>query len=184
MDVVATPLPGLLVLKPRRIEDPRGFLCETYQKRRLVEAGIDADFVQDNLSLSKPSGTLRGLHFQKEPMGQAKLVSVLKGAALDVVVDLRRCSATFGRHFAIELNEETGLQLFVPVGFAHGFVTSEPDTLFAYKASNYYSPGHDSGIRFDDPLLAIDWGRGAGALVLSERDRALPRFDPKVEYFA
>lgn len=184
MDVVLTPLPGLLVLKPYRIEDARGFLCETYHKRRLAEAGIDTDFVQDNLSLSKPSGTLRGLHFQRPPMAQAKLVSVLKGAALDVVVDLRRSSATFGRHFAIELSEQAGLQLFVPPGFAHGFVTAKPDTLFAYKASNYYSPGHDSGIRFDDPLLAIDWGQSPDALLLSERDRALPRFDPSEDYFA
>jgi dTDP-4-dehydrorhamnose 3,5-epimerase len=184
MDVVTTPLPGLLVLKPYRIEDPRGFLCETYHRRRLAEAGIDADFVQDNLSLSRPMGTLRGLHFQRPPMAQAKLVSVLKGAARDVVVDLRRSSPTFGRHFAVELSEEAGLQLFVPIGLAHGFVTTKPDTLFAYKASSYYSPSHDAGIRFDDPQLGIDWGQSPDALILSERDLALPRFHPKMEYFA
>jgi dTDP-4-dehydrorhamnose 3,5-epimerase len=184
VDVVTMPLPGLLLLKPRRTEDGRGFFCETYHKRRLAEAGIDACFVQDNLSLSKWEGTLRGLHFQNEPFAQAKLVGVLKGEARDVAVDLRRSSKTFGRHFSIVLSEAEGNQLFIPVGFAHGFVTLKPDTLFAYKVSNYYSPEHDTGIRFDDPVLCIDWDRAADTLVVSERDRALGRFDPKTEYFA
>ena len=183
MDVVTAPFSGLLVVKPRRIEDGRGFFCESYNKRRLAEVGIDANFVQDNLSLSKPAGTLRGLHFQREPMAQAKLVGILKGVVRDVVVDLRRSSKTFGRHFSILLSQSEGNQLFVPVGFAHGFVTLEPDTLFAYKVSNYYSPEDDTGIRFDDPVLGIDWGRTADALVVSERDRALPSFDPRAEYF-
>jgi dTDP-4-dehydrorhamnose 3,5-epimerase len=184
MDIVTTPLPGLMVLKPRRIEDGRGFFCESYHKQRLADAGIDACFVQDNLSLSKPEGTLRGLHFQKAPQAQAKLVGVLHGEARDVAVDLRRGSKTFGQHFSIVLSEAEGNQLFIPAGFAHGFVTLKPDTLFAYKVSHYYSPGQEGGIRFDDPLLGIDWGRAADMLVVSERDLALPAFDPKAEYFA
>jgi dTDP-4-dehydrorhamnose 3,5-epimerase len=184
MDIVTTPLPGLMILKPRRIEDGRGFFCESYHKQRLADAGIDACFVQDNLSLSKPEGTLRGLHFQKTPLEQAKLVGVLNGEVRDVAVDLRRGSKTFGRHFSIVLSEAEGNQLFIPAGFAHGFVTLKPDTLFAYKVSNYYSPGQEAGIRFDDPLLGIDWGGAADTLVVSERDRALPGFDPKAEYFA
>ena len=183
MDVVTTPFSDLLVVTPRRLEDGRGFFCESYNKRRLAEVGIDADFVQDNLSLSKPAGTLRGLHFQREPMTQAKLVGILKGVARDVVVDLRRSSKTFGRHFSILLSEAVGNQLFIPAGFAHGFMTLAPDTLFAYKVSNYHSPEHDTGIRFDDPVLDIDWGRTGDALVVSERDRALPNFDPRAEYF-
>src|SRR4029079_5021169 len=112
------------------------------------DAGIDTEFVQDNLSVSKPRGTLRGLHFQFEPFAQIKLVSVPKGVALDVVVDLRRSSPTFGQHFSIELSADEGNQLYVPAGFAHGFATREPDTHFVYKVSAYYSPKHDSGIRF------------------------------------
>jgi dTDP-4-dehydrorhamnose 3,5-epimerase len=184
MQVVVTPLSGLLVLRPQRIEDARGFFCETFHKRRLAEVGIDACFVQDNLSASQQSHTLRGLHFQQAPVAQAKLVSVLKGEVLDIAVDLRRSSKTFGRHFSIVLSEVEGNQLFIPVGFAHGFVTLTPDTLFAYKVSNYYSPQHDTGVCFDDPILGIDWGRAADTLVVSERDRALPGFDPTAEYFA
>jgi dTDP-4-dehydrorhamnose 3,5-epimerase len=184
MEVVVTPLSGLLVLRPPRIEDARGFFCEIFHKRRLAEVGIDACFVQDNLSVSQQTGTLRGLHFQQAPVAQAKLVSVLKGEVRDIAVDLRRSSETFGRHFSIVLSEAEGNQLFIPVGFAHGFVTLKPDTLFAYKVSNYYSPQHDTGVRFDDPILSIDWGRTADTLVVSERDLALPGFDPKVEYFA
>lgn len=184
MDVITTPLPDLVVLRPRRLEDGRGFFCESYSKARLAEIGIDTDFVQDNISLSKQSGTLRGLHFQAAPKAQTKLVQVLKGEALDVVVDLRRSSPTFGQHFSIVLREAEGNQLFVPAGFAHGFMTLKPDTLFAYKVSNYYSPAHDTGIRFDDAALAIDWNSMDDALVISERDRALPNFNPNAEYFA
>jgi len=183
MDIVTTPFLGLFVLKPLRLEDGRGFFCENYSKRRLEEAGVYAEFVQDNLSLSKVSGTLRGLHFQRAPMAQAKLVGILQGLALDVVVDLRRSSQTFGKQFSYLLNPLEGHQLFIPAGFAHGFVTLAPDTLFAYKVSNYYSPEHDAGIRFDDPSLRVDWGSSAEQFIISERDRALPSFDPTLEYF-
>jgi dTDP-4-dehydrorhamnose 3,5-epimerase len=184
LEVASTPLPGLLILKPRRLEDVRGFFCESYNKRRLAEIGVDTDFVQDNLSFSPSVGTLRGLHFQREPFAQTKLVSVLRGAALDVAVDLRRNSKTFGRHFSLVLNATEGNQLLIPAGFAHGFATLEPETLFAYKASNYYSPMHDTGIRFDDPQLAIDWSKAGDALTASKRDRTLPFFNPQAEYFA
>jgi dTDP-4-dehydrorhamnose 3,5-epimerase len=184
MDVTQTPLAQVLILKPRRSQDLRGFFSETYNKRRLAEVGIHIDFVQDNLSVSKPPGTLRGLHFQKEPFAQAKLVSVIKGAALDVVVDLRLSSSTFGQHFSILLSADEGNQVLVPIGFAHGFITLEPDTILSYKVSNYHSPEHDSGIRFDDTLIGIDWGCDRSLIVTSDKDRHLPPFDPKAEYFA
>ena len=169
MDVIATGFSGLVELRVRGLEDRRGLFRESYNKRRLASVGIDTDFVQDNVSLSKSVGTLRGLHFQRPPTAQAKLVGVLKGSARDIVVDLRRSSKTFGLYFSILLSEVQGNQLFVPAGFAHGFVTLEPNTLFAYKVSSYYSPEHESGIRFDDPILGIEWGRAANDLVVSER---------------
>ena len=184
MDVTPTPLEGVLILRPERFTDARGFFSESYNKQRLLQIGIETEFVQDNIAYNKSCLTLRGLHFQKAPFTQAKLVSVLKGAALDVVVDLRSSSQSLGRHFAVELSAEEGAQLFVPTGFAHGFMTLEPDTLFSYKVSNYYSAEHDSGIRFDDPLLAIDWGVEPHSILTSGKDRKLPPFDPRAEYFA
>ncbi len=183
MEVTMAPLPGVLVLKPKRFYDSRGYFSETYNKLKLEEAGIEVDFVQDNISVSKPRGTLRGLHYQKEPFAQAKLISVLKGAARDVVVDLRRRSPTFGRYTSVILSAGEGNQVFVPIGFAHGFVALEPDTMLSYKVSNFYSPQHDSGIRFDDAMLRIDWGMAPASLVISDKDRQLPSFDPKADYF-
>ena len=183
MEIVKTSFSGLMVLEPKRSEDGRGFFCETYNKRRLADAGIDLTFVQQNLSLTKKKGTVRGFHFQSEPMAQAKLVSVVRGAVCDVVVDLRRSSETYGRHFKILLDETRATQLFVPAGFAHGFVTLQPNTLFLYIVSNYYSPQHEGGIRFDDPVLDVDWGVDESAATLSDRDRALPRFDRGTLYF-
>jgi dTDP-4-dehydrorhamnose 3,5-epimerase len=184
MHVIPTSFSGVFVLKPRRFEDWRGFFSESYNKKRLAEAGIAIDFVQDNLSLSEPVRTLRGLHFQREPFAQAKLVSVIQGAALDVVVDLRRSSPSFGQHIAIELSASEGNQLFIPVGFAHGFLTLEPNTLFVYKVSNYYSLEHYGGIRFDDAQIGIDWGCPPESIVTSDRDRDWPPFDPSTDYFA
>lgn len=183
MDVTLAPLPGVLILKPRRFDDPRGFFNESYNRKRFEGIGIDVDFVQDSLSFSRPRLTVRGLHFQREPWAQAKLVTVVSGAALDVVVDLRRSSPCFGQHFAAKLTAAEGSQLFIPIGFAHWFVTLEPDTLLTYKVSNYYSPEHDTGIRFDDPLLGIDWGVDANLIVASGKDRQLPAFDPQLDYF-
>jgi dTDP-4-dehydrorhamnose 3,5-epimerase len=184
MEITTVSLPGVSILKPKRLQDGRGFFCETYNKQRMQEAGIDVEFIQDNVSLSQLPGTLRGLHFQAEPFAQAKLVSVVKGAALDVVVDLRRSSPTFGQHFSIELSEAEGNQVFIPVGFAHGFLTLAPDTLFAYKVSEYYAPDHDTGIRFDDDVLSINWGEQPDLIVASDKDLQLPCFDPNAKYFA
>lgn len=183
MEIIAAPVPGVLILKPKRFADSRGFFTESYNKCTFAEIGIDIDFVQDNLSLSRTPITLRGLHFQREPVPQAKLVSVLQGAVLDVVVDLRRSSDFFGRHFSIELSAAEGIHLFIPAGLAHGFLTLEPDTLFFYKVSSFYSPECDAGIRFDDAALGIDWGVAPDLIVTSEKDRQLPFFDPSREYF-
>jgi dTDP-4-dehydrorhamnose 3,5-epimerase len=183
MDVTTTALSGVLILKPRRFHDPRGFFCETYNRQRLEGAGIRTDFVQDNVSVSNSPGTLRGLHFQREPFAQAKLVSVMQGKVLDVIVDLRRGSPTFGRHISIQLGAGEGNQVFIPIGFAHGFLTQEPDTMICYKVSNFYSPEHDSGIRFDDERLGIEWNIDHSSIVTSEKDRTLPPFDPEAAYF-
>ena len=183
MDVTTTALPGVLILKPKRFHDPRGFFCEIYNRNRLAGADIGVDFVQDNVSVSTSRGTLRGLHFQKDPFAQAKLVSVMLGKALDVVVDLRRGSPTFGRHITAVLTADDGNQIFIPAGFAHGFLTLEPDTMLCYKVSAFYSPEHDAGIRFDDPRLGIDWKFDHASIVASDKDRQLPAFDPAETYF-
>jgi dTDP-4-dehydrorhamnose 3,5-epimerase len=183
MRVIATSIAGVFMLKPKRFEDARGFFTESYNKRQLAELGIAVEFVQDNLSYSKGRGTLRGLHFQTRPLAQDKLVSVIQGAALDVAVDLRRGSATFGQYVAARLDAAEGNQLFIPVGFAHGFLTLEPDTLFSYKVSNYYSPEHDRGIRWNDATLGIDWGSDPAPAALSDKDGSFPNFDPAADYF-
>jgi len=173
MDVHPTIIPDVKIITPRRFSDDRGFFSETYNMRTLHEAGIALDFVQDNHSLSARKGTLRGLHFQAPPMAQDKLVRVTRGAVLDVAVDIRRDSPTFGRHVAVELSAENWRQLLVPIGFAHAFCTLEPDTEVLYKVTNYYSAEHDAGIAWDDPDLAIDWP--VADPVLSDKDRAHPR---------
>jgi dTDP-4-dehydrorhamnose 3,5-epimerase len=145
--------------------------------------GIDIDFVQDNHSLSATVGTLRGLHFQSPPCAQDKLVRVTRGRILDVAVDIRTASPTFGKHVAVELSAANWKQLLVPVGFAHGFVTLEPDTEVQYKVSAPYSPENDHGLAFDDPALGIDWGLPAAALTLSDKDRKHPRLAEMLRYF-
>ena len=184
LNILAAPLPGVYVIKPERHTDARGFFVETYNKKALAEGGIQATFVQDNISASERIGTLRGLHYQTHPCAQAKLASVLQGSVLDVVVDLRRSSPCFGQHFSIELTAEEGNQLFIPAGFAHGFITRAENTIFAYKVSNYYSSKHDAGVHFADPSLNISWGMPAAQIFVSERDEALPAFDPATAYFA
>ena len=183
MDVIETALSGVLILKPKRFRDARGFFCESYNSRRLAEHGIEIPFVQDNLSLSVPAGTVRGLHYQTPPAAQDKLVSVLAGAVLDVAVDLRRSSPTFGQSVRAHLTARDGEQMLIPIGFAHGFVTLEPDTLFAYKVSDHYAPDCDAGIRWDDPTLAIDWGVDPARVTTSPKDAGLPPFDPDGAYF-
>ena len=175
MKCEATPLEGVLIITPERRQDVRGFFAEFYNQRAMREAGVDLTFVQDNYSLSLAGGTLRGLHFQRPPMAQAKLIGVVSGAVFDVVVDLRAKSPTYGRHVAVELSAANGRQLLAPAGFAHGFCTLDADTRVFYKTTNFYSVAHDAGLAFDDPALKIDWPVSRETALLSDRDRALPR---------
>ncbi len=176
MEVVPTEIPDVKVITPRKYGDHRGFFSETYNRRALAEAGIDLEFVQDNHSLSVERGVVRGLHFQLPPFAQDKLVRVVRGAVLDVAVDIRRRSPTFGRHVSVVLSAEAWNQLLVPVGFAHGFCTLEPNTEVIYKVSNYYSPLHDRGLLWNDPELNIQWPVREDRAVLSDKDTKLPRF--------
>lgn len=165
----------VLLIRPRRFADDRGWFEETWNQKRLVEHGLDVQFVQDNQSMSKTIGTVRGLHFQAPPHAQAKLVRVAQGSVLDVAVDIRTGSPTYGRWVSAELSAENGAQLFVPRGFAHAFITREPDTVVCYKVDGFYDKASEGGIRFDDPDLSIDWGIAFEAAVLSEKDFALGR---------
>lgn len=173
MKIETTPLPGVLVLTPRRFGDARGFFSESWNRRVLEENGIHLDFVQDNHSVSAAVNTVRGLHFQSPPHAQDKLVRCGRGALFDVAVDIRRGSPTYGRWFGIELSAENGRQLLVPKGFLHGFATRAPDTEIIYKCTDYYAPECDGAVRFDCPEIGIDWGL-TGAPVLSEKDAAAP----------
>lgn len=181
MQTFETALPGVLILEPRRFGDARGFFVETFQAERYAAVGITRPFVQDNLSRSS-MGVLRGLHLQN-PNPQAKLVCALRGRVLDVAVDVRVGSPTFGKHVAVELSEENGRQLYVPRGFAHGFVVLSETADFFYKCDNLYSPADEITVLWCDPALAIDWQnpapkiseRDAAARVLSDIDR-LPRY--------
>jgi dTDP-4-dehydrorhamnose 3,5-epimerase len=168
-------VPGPVLVTPRRFGDHRGFFLETYSARDFAALGISDVFVQDNHSLSARPGTIRGMHFQLPPQAQAKLVRVLRGAILDIAVDIRRSSPFYGRHVAVELTAENAQQLYVPVGFAHGFCTLTPDTEVAYKVTALYAPECDRGIAWDDPELALPWPFEAGAVQLSDKDRRAPR---------
>ncbi len=168
-------LAGPRVLVPARHGDARGFFSETWSRAAFAAAGIDCDFVQDNHSLSRQKGTVRGLHFQTPPFAQAKLVRVTRGAVVDVAVDLRHGSPTFGQHVAVEMSAENWRQLFVPAGFAHGFCTLQADTEVLYKVSAPYAPDHDKGLLWNDAALAIDWPVVADEAVVSDKDRAQPR---------
>jgi dTDP-4-dehydrorhamnose 3,5-epimerase len=168
-------IPGLFVLTPRRFSDARGFFSETWSRARLAEHGVDIDFVQDNQSLSVEVGTVRGLHFQKPPRAQAKLVRCGRGVLFDVAVDIRRGSPTYGQWFGVELSAENGRQLLIPAGFAHGFVTRAPETEIIYKCSDVYAPETEGALRWDDPDLGIDWGL-TGAPILSAKDAAAGTF--------
>ncbi len=163
----------VLLITPKRYGDARGWFSETYREDRLAEMGFGGRFVQDNHSLSGPAGTLRGLHFQRPPHSQDKLVRVVRGAVLDVAVDIRNGSPTWGKCVVEELSAENGKHLLVPKGFLHGFVTLEPDTEVVYKVSDYYAPECDAGVLWNDPALDIDWGKAANPL-LSEKDQSLP----------
>ena len=178
MQAVELDIAGVWLITPTRHRDERGFFCETYSARAFAGIGIDSVFVQDNHSLSRSAGTVRGLHFQRPPRAQAKLVRVLRGRVLDVCVDLRRSSPSFGRHVTAELDADDGAEIFVPAGFAHGFCTLEPDTEVAYKVDAHYAADHEDGIVWNDPALDIDWPVRPGDAVISPKDAALPSFDP------
>ncbi len=162
------------VLIPKRWTDNRGWFMESYHKAECADVGIRADFVQDNVSFGTKANTVRGLHFQRPPAAQAKLVRVIHGSIFDVAVDLRRGSSTYLQWVSATLTAQGGEQLFVPRGFAHGFCTLEDDVEVAYKADAFYSKEHDAGILWNDPDIAIEWPAGAGQVTLSQRDSTLP----------
>ena len=174
MKIESLAIGDVKLLTPRRFADSRGYFVETYNQRAMVEAGITPTFVQDNQSLSTRRGTIRGLHFQLAPEPQAKLVRVLSGAIFDVAVDLRQGSPSFGRWCAATLTAEVGEQLFIPVGFAHGFCTLAEDTVVAYKVDGFYAKACEAGLRWDDPDLAIAWPVAAAEVHVSEKDAVLP----------
>lgn len=173
MDVKDTKLAGVKLLKPRRFGDHRGFFAETYSRRVYAGLGMDSEFVQDNHSLSAAVGTVRGLHFQAPPHAQAKLVRCGRGAIFDVAVDIRRGSPTYGQWVGYDLSAENGAQLFIPAGFAHGFATLESNSEIIYKCSDYYAPETEGSLRWDDPVIGIDWPV-TGAAILSEKDAVAP----------
>lgn len=172
MDLLKTKLDGVYILIPRVFGDHRGFFMESWSRRTMEEAGIYYDFVQDNHSLSTVKGTLRGIHFQKGDKAQAKLVRCVRGAVLDVAVDLRHDSPTYKKWVGVELSEENKKQLLIPRGFGHGFVTLTDHVEFLYKADNYYAPEADGGIRWNDPDIGVEWG--VEQPVLSEKDQHNP----------
>ena len=180
MEKITTPLKDLFVLKPRVFEDSRGSFCETYNAQVFKRiTGIEADFVQDNQSISS-YGVLRGLHFQKGDMAQAKLVRVAKGRVYDVAVDIRKDSPTFGQSYGIELNDVNNLQLFVPRGFAHGFIVLSEEAVFNYKCDNYYSKESEGGIIYNDATLALDWHLPEEDFIISDKDLQLPGLEEAI----
>ena len=174
LDVRDLSIPDVKLIRTPRFSDARGYFCETFQRADFAAQGLACDFVQDNQSSSERSGTVRGLHFQRPPFAQAKLIRVLRGRILDVAVDLRRASPSFGRHIAVELSGDGNEQLLVPAGFAHGFCTLEPDTVVFYKVDQVYSAAHDGGINWADPELRIQLPVASAAATLSDKDRGLP----------
>ena len=176
-------LPEVKLIGAPRFADPRGYFTETYVRRDFAAAGIALEFVQDGESHSHAAGTVRGLHFQIPPFAQPKIIRVLNGRAFDVCVDLRRSSPRYGRHTAIELAADTGDQLFIPAGFAHGYCTLEPETTVLYKVGAVYSAAHERGIDWADAALAIPWPVAKEAAILSDRDAALPPLRDLPVYF-
>ncbi|AIB16640.1 dTDP-4-dehydrorhamnose 3,5-epimerase (plasmid) [Azospirillum argentinense] len=183
MDVVSLDIPDVKIIRPKKFGDHRGFFSETYSRKAFEAAGLLYDFVQDNQSLSAEVGTVRGLHFQLPPFAQDKLVRVVKGAILDVAVDIRKGSPTYGRHVSAVVSAEEWNQILVPIGFAHGFCTLEPNTEVIYKVTNFYSAEHDRGLLWNDPDLGIDWPVAADKALLSDKDRKQPRFAELGDWF-
>jgi len=171
---------GLKIIEPKVIKDERGVFFESYNQAQLLKEGIADNFLQDNQSVSN-KGVLRGLHFQRGNYAQAKLVRVIKGSVLDIAVDLRKDSETFGKHFSIELNDRNNLMFYIPLGFAHGFIALEDNTIFVYKCSALYNKESEGGIIWNDPTLAINWG--AILPIISEKDALLPTFNAEMYFF-
>lgn len=182
MKVVKTGMEGLVILEPKIMRDTRGYFFEAYNKKTFGEADLDTEFVQDNQSKSS-RGVLRGLHFQKPPYAQTKLVRVLKGLIQDVVVDLRASQPTFGKYLSVELSAEDGRQLLIPRGFAHGFLVLSDEAEVFYKCDEYYHPEAEGGVHYGDPALAISWGIPAKDLLVSNRDKELKSFTEVVKEF-
>ena len=189
MEVFETALDGVLIIEPRVFKDARGYFFESFSQREFDEKVRPIRFVQDNESMST-YGVVRGLHYQRMPYTQSKLVRCVKGAVLDVAVDIRKGSPTFGQHVAVELTEENHRQLFIPRGFAHGFSVLSDVAVFQYKCDNYYAPQYEGAIAWNDPDLAIDWGVSEGEIILSEKDKNHPDlkdsgflFNYSVDYF-
>ena len=176
MKYLRTDIEGPLILEPDVFGDHRGYFFESFSLRAFTDVAGPVAFVQDNESYSARRGVLRGLHFQKGDAAQAKLLRVVRGRVLDVAVDIRSGSPTFGRHVKVELSGENKRQFFVPRGFAHGFLVLEDDTLFQYKCDNYYAPAREGAYRWNDPFFAIDWGVSPGEVILSEKDARAPFF--------
>lgn len=184
LTVESLAIPDVKILRPQRHGDARGFFSETWSRQALAAAGIAIDFVQDNHAYSAAPGTVRGLHFQTPPFTQAKLVRVVRGAIFDVAVDIRVGSPTYGRHVSAVISAEAWNQILLPVGFAHGLATLEPDTEVLYKVSAPYAPAHDKGLLWNDPALGIDWPVAEAAAIVSEKDRAQPRLAELPAWFA
>nr|WP_312196785.1 dTDP-4-dehydrorhamnose 3,5-epimerase [Brucella anthropi] len=176
MQVRPLGLDGVFEISPRKFGDDRGFFSETYNAKSFAEAGIDLNFVQDNHSYSAAKGVVRGLHYQLPPFAQDKLVRVTRGAILDVAVDIRKSSPTFGKWVTLEVSAEKWNQILVPKGFAHGFMTLVENTEVIYKVTDYYSPEHDRSIRFDDPAIGIEWPLPSSGVQLSDKDQKAPLF--------
>jgi len=182
--IEASAIPDVKIITAKKFGDHRGFFSETYKRSAFESEGLNLDFVLDGHSLSMSVGMIRGLHFQIPPFAQAKLVRVARGRILDIAVDLRRSSTTYGRHVAVELSASNWRQILVPIGFAHGFCILEPDTEVLYKLSAPYSPDHDRGLAWNDPALAIDWPVTEAQAILSEKDRLHPNLESLQPYFA
>lgn len=181
MEIINTPIPDLIILKPRVFKDDRGYFFEAYNDSRYKEAGIKFDFVQDNISYSSKN-TIRGLHYQVGDFAQSKLVQVVQGKVIDVAIDLRKNSPTFGKHFAIELSDENNLQFYIPRGFAHGFSVLSETALFHYKCDNYYNKESERGIIYNDKTIGIDWQIDLNNAIVSEKDIVLPTFEDATKF--
>lgn len=184
MQVIDTEIPAIKLLEPKKFGDDRGFFSETFNRKLFARLlGEEADFVQDNHAFSAHAGVVRGLHYQIPPMAQSKLLRVTCGAILDIAVDIRKSSPTFGKHVRAVLSAQNWRQIWVPEGFAHGYLTLEPNTEVIYKVTNYYSPEHERGIRWDDPALGIEWGIERERAVLSPRDTTHPTIQDAADLF-